>query len=110
MDRVTKVHSAPHPFELENLRNILEAEGISSEVRTPFLGAARGDIPATECWSELWIVDDRDLERALAVLRTASLAGESVHGSWKCAACGEEVEAQFGACWQCGWVRSGGNA
>jgi Putative prokaryotic signal transducing protein len=105
---VKKVHSAPHPFELENLRNVLEVEGISSEVRTPFLGAARGDIPATECWSELWILDDGDLERALAVLRTAAFSGEPVRVPWRCTKCGEEIEAQFGACWQCGSARSDG--
>ena len=68
---MTKVHSAPHPFVLENLRNVLQVEGIASEVRTPFLGAARGDIPATECWSELWVLDDQEAERALGIIRSA---------------------------------------
>jgi Putative prokaryotic signal transducing protein len=99
---VTKVHSAPHPFELENLRNVLQIEGISSEVRTPFLGAARGDIPSTECWSELWVHDDKDVDRAAAVIAAVLQPSERSGPSWRCRTCGEENEQQFGACWQCG--------
>jgi hypothetical protein len=106
---VIKVYSAPHPLVLENLRNVLQVEGISSEVRTPFLGAARGDIPATECWSELWILNDEERDRALRVIRAALEPAEQSGISWKCKNCGEEVEEQFGACWQCGVARSDGD-
>jgi hypothetical protein len=107
---MTKVHSAPHPFVLENLRNILEVEGIASEVRTPFLGAARGDIPSTECWSELWILDDREADKALGVIRSALEPYEQAGALWTCKRCGEKNEAQFGACWQCGTARMDGDA
>ena len=105
-----KVHSAPHPFVLENLRNVLEVEGIASEVRTPFLGAARGDIPATECWSELWVLDDTQADRAAAVIRATERPSPEGAASWKCRKCGEEVEGQFDVCWQCGAPRPGGGA
>ena len=107
---MTKVHSAPHPFALENLRNVLQLEGIASEVKTPFLGAARGDIPSTECWSELWILDDGEVERALGVIRSALEPPEEAGALWKCKNCGEESEQQFGACWKCGAARSEGDA
>jgi putative signal transducing protein len=106
---MTRVHSAPHPFELENLRNVLEAEGIASEVKTPFLGAARGDIPATECWSELWVLDDQQVERALEVIRASETPDARGQATWKCRSCGEEIEAQFGACWKCGSAPPDGN-
>lgn len=105
-----KVHSAPYPFVLESLRNILQAEGIPSEVRTPFLNAARGDIPVTECWSELWILNDEERDRALGVIRSTLEPAEQTGASWRCKNCGEEVEEQFGACWQCGVPRSSGDA
>lgn len=104
-----KVHSAPHPFELENLRNVLEVEGIPSEVRTPFLGAARGDIPATECWSELWVIDDADADRALGLIRGMRESTERPSAPWKCRSCGEENEPQFDACWHCGTARLDGH-
>ena len=104
---MTKVHSAPHPFELENLRHLLEVEGIQSEVRTPFLGAARGDIPATECWSELWVLDDDDAARARDLIRTAGEPSGPAGTIWTCRGCREENEPQFDACWQCGRARTG---
>ena len=107
---MTKVHSAPHPFELENLRHILQIEGIASEVRTPFLGAARGDIPATECWSELWVLDDADVDRASALIQAVRRQADGGGASWRCRGCGEENEPQFDACWQCGSVRLAGEA
>lgn len=107
---MTKVHSAPHPFELENLRNVLQVEGIASEVRTPFLGAARGDIPATECWSELWVLDDSEADRALGLIRAAREPSNQTGPSWTCGVCGEENEQQFDACWQCGSARLDGDA
>ena len=100
-----KVYSAPHPFELENLRNVLQLEGIASEVRTPFLGAARGDIPATECWSELWVLDDAQADRALALISSTREPSDPTGPSWKCRKCGEANEPQFDACWQCGSAR-----
>jgi Putative prokaryotic signal transducing protein len=107
---VIKVYSAPHALVLGNLRNALLAEGIASEVRTPFLAAARGDVPFTECWSELWVVDDQDADRALSLIRAVLEPGEQKAVSWRCQKCGEEIEGQFGACWQCGSVRSDGDA
>jgi hypothetical protein len=104
---VTKIHSAPHPFALENLRNILQVEGIAAEVRTPFLGAARGDLPATECWSELW-VEDHDAAKARELIRSVAATPEPEGETWKCSRCGEEIEPQFTACWQCGATRPGG--
>ena len=101
-----KIHSAPHPFVLENLRNILSLEGIASEVKTPFLGAARGDIPATECWSQLWVLEDGEAEKALGVIRSALEPYEREGALWKCKRCGEESEQQFGACWHCGAART----
>ncbi len=107
---MTKVHSAPHPLVIENLRNILQVEGIASEVRTPFLGAARGDIPSTECWSELWVLDDADAEKAKEIIRSSLEPFQPVQARWTCRGCGEEIEAQFGACWQCGTARLGSGA
>jgi hypothetical protein len=107
---VIKIHSAPHPLVLENLRNVLELEGIASEVKTPFLGAARGDIPSTECWAELWVLDDGEADRASRIIRSALEPYDGGGATWKCGKCGEESEQQFGACWQCGTARSDAEA
>jgi hypothetical protein len=107
---VTKVYSAQSALTVGNLRNLLLREGIESEVRIPFLAAASGDLPITECWSELWVLDDRDLGRAKKLIDAAIEPGEKTYVPWKCAQCGEEVEGQFEACWNCGSSRPDGDA
>jgi hypothetical protein len=104
---LTKIYSAPHALVLGNLRNALLAEGIESEIRTPFLGAARGDLPFTECWSELWVLDDALAGRASAIIHRSLETSEPDSPAWKCPRCGEEIEGQFAACWQCGAVSNG---
>ena len=110
MDRVKKVYSAQSALTVGNLRNLLLREGIESEVRIPFLAAASGDLPMTECWSELWIVDHGDLERAMNLINASLAPGTQPYASWKCGKCGEEVEGQFEACWNCGSSRPDGDA
>ena len=107
---MTRVYSAQSALAVGNLRNLLLGEGIESEVRIPFLAAASGDLPITECWSELWVVDDRDLERAKKLIDAAIEPGTQTYVPWKCAQCDEEVEGQFEACWNCGSSRPDGDA
>lgn len=97
-----KVHSAQDALAVANLRNLLLQEGIETEVRTPFLAAATGDLPFTECWSQLWVVNDEDLGRAMEVIREALKPPPGTKKPWRCSGCGEPVESQFDACWKCG--------
>lgn len=100
------VYSTQDLLILGHLRNLLVNEGIRCDVRTPFLGAAKGDIPVTDCWSRLVIFDDEDAERARHVIDAALAPGARPEAIWNCAKCGESVEGQFDACWQCGSSRS----
>ena len=88
-----------------HLRNLLVNEGIRCEVRTPFLAAATGDLPITECWSQLWILDDAELDEALEVIHAAVNRRGQPSALWSCSGCGEEIESQFEVCWQCGSPR-----
>lgn len=109
-DLVKTVYSAPDPLIVGHLRNLLVNEGIACDVKTPFLGAARGDIPVTECWSQLYVLNDEDVERAMGLINVALQPGSQAYSSWRCSKCGEEIEGQFEECWQCGSARSGGDA
>ncbi|MFN2385940.1 MAG: DUF2007 domain-containing protein [Thermoanaerobaculia bacterium] len=105
-----KVHSALDPLAVANLRNLLLQEGIETEVRTPFLAAASGDVPFTECWSQLWVVDDEDHDRAEELIRRALAPRAGAGRPWKCPDCRETVDSQFEACWRCGSARPPGRA
>ncbi len=49
------------------------------------------------------LVADADLEKARAVLAEAAVPVDAP--AWTCSDCGQEVEAGFGTCWQCGHDR-----
>ena len=103
-----KVYSSQDPLAVANLRNLLLQEGIETEVQTPFLAAASGDLPFTECWSQLWVVDDENLERAEELIQEALKPHPGTSKPWRCPRCGEPVESQFDACWKCGATQPDG--
>lgn len=86
------------------VRELLETEGIACLVRNEQLFAAMGEIPLTECFPELWVLDDEVYPRA-RLLVERWLRPEPGGGPWNCPGCGEALEGQFGACWKCGQLR-----
>ncbi|PLX84393.1 MAG: hypothetical protein C0617_07840 [Desulfuromonas sp.] len=87
------------------LKEFLEKEGVACVLRNERLFAALGEIPFTECFPELWVVDDEVYPRAKALLENWLEDGPPGE-PWTCAGCGERLEGQFGACWKCGRRRT----
>ncbi len=99
-----QVFIAQHPFEAHFVKGLLEANGIEAEVRGEALFGALGELPITlDSLPSVWIVDDGQQRKALAVIATFE-GGDPSAGSepWTCSGCGERLDAQFTACWRCG--------
>ena len=101
---MTLVYTASTLFMATHMRNLLEAEGIACHMRNEFLGSGAGELPPTETWPEVWVVDDGQAERARALVADAMAAADAGE-AWRCPACREEVDGNFGQCWKCGAVR-----
>jgi len=97
------LYSSLKRLEVYHLRNLLEAEGIPCFMRNELLSQLAGEVPFTECQLELWLRRPEDLSRAEKILRDF-LRGSPPGRAWSCA-CGEWLEGQFTACWQCGCAR-----
>ena len=95
-----KVYTNENRFLVGNARNLLEAEGIEVVLRNEHASSAMGELSPIDTWMELWVVEDRDYDRACAVL-DAALSDASAPG-WQCPGCGEANDASFELCWQCG--------
>lgn len=95
-----KLTSAESPILINHYRNVLEAEGIKTEVRNQHLGSIMGEVPFFETWPQLWVVNDLDYDRAEQLIKAAD--AEAPSEPWACGKCGEENEGQFSACWKCG--------
>lgn len=96
-----RVFSSLNLVLVHHSRNLLEAEGIETEVRNQMLSSAMGELPPAECQAELWVLREQDASRAEEVLRRPAASGPD----WNCENCGESSGPQFTQCWKCGTVR-----
>ena len=101
-----KIHTADDPIFIGYLKSLLDAADIACHVRNELLIGGSGELPPNECWPELWVLHDEDAGAARAIVAKATRELQSDGAPWECAACGEQSEAQFQACWRCGANRS----
>ena len=87
------------------LQSSLEAIGIPCMIRNEHLSMAKGEIPITECYPELWILNDDDYARANEMVETWRKSRVQIHDAWPCPHCNETIEGQFTSCWKCGQER-----
>ena len=85
------------PAEAWFVRDWLERNGLAVWVRDG--SSMRGQLPVDEAWPSVWVRAD-DRTAAEAAMR-AYHAPQLVHPRWRCGACGEDNEANFGSCWNC---------
>lgn len=97
MKKVTSSHSI---VTINHYKNVLESEGIPCLVKNDILTGIAGEMPLTEIWPELWVINDIDFDRAEQLI-AEDIADESPSAPWHCRNCGEENEGQFAACWNC---------
>lgn len=86
-------------------KDLLQSEGVDCLVRNEQLFAALGEIPFTECFPELWVVDPEVYPRAKSLLHQWMKNDSENRPVWSCSECGEQLEGQFNSCWKCGRVR-----
>lgn len=106
---MTKVFVAQHPTEAHLVRGLLESGGIVAMVRGETLFGVRGGAPVTpDTLPTVWVLDDQQTAAALDILREYrhETQDASADSSWSCPRCGERIEPQFTACWQCGTERT----
>lgn len=102
---MTKVYSTKDLLMIAHLKNVLASYGINSVTRKTDLISAAGEIPPTECWPELWVIDDNKVLKAKAILKKTLAPIASVKKPWHCVTCNEVIEGQFVECWKCGRSR-----
>ena len=107
MTAMQLLYSSLNLHEIHHLKNLLEVEGIRCQIRNELLSRLAGEIPFTECAPQLWLHNERDLERARQVVADFGRTAVSAP-VWQCPNCGETLEGQFSACWRCGSLQQDG--
>jgi hypothetical protein len=99
MKRVWSGSSLP---DTTHFKNLLEHAGIGCLIKNRELGGGLGDLPILDCSPELWVLDDEHAGRAAALIRESVVPAARAAAPWRCRRCGEDNEAQFAACFNCG--------
>ena len=102
---MTEVFVAQHPTEAHLVAKFLNSQGIAAVIRGEALFGVRGEVAASPATLPTVWVDDERADEARQILASAGDDPAITSGraaAWRCPACGESVEAQFAACWNCG--------
>lgn len=97
MKRLCRAPSLP---DAHILRGILEQSGIQVRVFNENAQSGAGQLPVNEAYPELWLADEKDLERAKALVQEFESAPR-VTGTVRCPQCCEENPSNFQLCWNC---------
>ena len=87
--------------EARLLAGMIEAVGLSVEVRGESLAPLSGEIPSTETWVELWVWP-QDMEAARQLIAELEENREAANKEVQCPRCQEENPGNFEVCWSCG--------
>ncbi len=82
------------------MQSLLEAEGIQTYLKNQFGFGGTGELPFVETVPQLYVLHERDLQKAQQLLADASAEPASAE-TWTCPECGTEIEGNFSDCWNC---------
>ncbi len=100
-----RVYSEPSPIFIHQIKELLEDKGIKAILKNEMLSGGVGELPPTEVWPELWVLEDDDEEPAKAIVESFIQSTKTQAKEWRCDNCGERVEGQFNICWNCSYEK-----
>ncbi len=98
------VYTHPSSIAVAQARNALELAGIQCVLRNEYAAGAMGELAPIDVWPELWVLRDRDYERASLLLEQSRT--EIREADWFCPGCGRHSPATFELCWHCAAERT----
>jgi hypothetical protein len=103
---VKLVYTHPTNIMVAQARSALEHAGIRCVLRNEYAAGAMGELAPIDVWPELWLLRDRDYDRARLLLEHAEK--EVQEADWHCSHCGSVSPATFDLCWHCAGERPAG--
>lgn len=96
-----KVYSCSSLIELSAFKFALEAQGIKYLIKNEFSQGAVGEIPHTESWPQIWVINEEDVDRAECLCAEVEAKQKESAPDWHCGHCNEINASSFEYCWQC---------
>ena len=82
-----------------NIKNLLSLSHIDVVLKNEFASGGVGDLSAFDAWVEVWLVNEHQEEKAMAIINDAMSANQKA--DWFCMHCKERNAGSFEICWQC---------
>ena len=92
------VYTAATLPEAHLILHQLESVGINARVFNENAQGAIGELPVTDTWPDVWIVQNHQFRAARAVIKRYESSSEN---ELLCNSCGEASPGTFEVCWQC---------
>ena len=93
-----RVYTAATLPEAHLILQQLESVGINARVFNENAQGAIGELPVTDTWPDVWIVQNHQFHAARAVIERYEASSED---ELLCNSCGEISPGSFEVCWQC---------
>ena len=66
-----RIYSAPVLAQVMHIKHVLEMHDIACHIQGEYRSGAAGELPLTETWPELWVVDPSNVEEAKRLVAEA---------------------------------------
>jgi len=96
------LYTCENMIEAQQIIDALQQQNIKAKIINPNLSSLTGEVPFTETWPKIWLVDAEDEALARNVLEDLKQLREKAHQDIFCGKCGEKNPGNFSSCWNCG--------
>lgn len=97
-----KLYSAENRLLVFHIKNLLEAEGVETQLKNEFASGGVGDLAPLDTWIELWVDEDSFDDAGLKLKGIIHGLENPSKKIIVCSSCSEESDAHFKVCWNCG--------
>lgn len=96
-----KIFSAGNLQDAYLLQSLLIEAGIEIKILNEFAQGGTGEIPFTQAYPEIWLINDCDINKAKEIITAFEQRPNDI-GNCVCKKCGEPNPDTFEICWRCG--------
>ena len=101
-----RVFTCSNTLELQAYKEALKRADIDIFVKNEYIAGAIGEVPFTEAWPEIWIIQETDEQDAIDLCQKLEQEMKKPKQEWQCHHCDEINDGSFEFFWQCEAIAS----
>jgi len=95
------LYTCENLIEAQQIMHALEEHNIEAQLINQNLSGAMGEIPFTETWPKIHLVNEQDEPEARKILEDLKELEKKSTRDHFCNKCGERNPGNFASCWNC---------